>query len=269
MFRCIFGQLFHGFSVSIVASDGSFCLLLLHLWSTNFPNWYLEFPWSRAKGEMLANLEPLEMLLKADAGDLWAVCCACLLVPNSSMTVGFQSLGPGVWTLEPSNPGTLEPWKPGACNPGTLEFRKPCNLAILEPWNLIESWNPKTLETLEGTLELWNSGTLEWWNPQALEPWTFGTLSPATLENHHRDWNPGPLSPNQILEPWNLEAWDPGTLEPWNSGILEPRNAGHLELESVSPCNPGTCNSGTWSPAALEPCNPGTLELWKPENCKR
>ena len=47
------------------------------------------------------------------------------LIPNSSMTVGFQSLGPGVVpppTAEPKirnrNPG---PWNPGTWNPGTLQ----------------------------------------------------------------------------------------------------------------------------------------------------
>ena len=58
------------------------------------------------------------------------------LVPNSSMTVGFQSPGLGVVP-----PPTAEP-KIGNRNIGTLE-----------------PWNPETLEP-------WNPGTLESWNPQ-------------------------------------------------------------------------------------------------------
>ena len=66
--------------------------------------------------------------------------------------------------------GTLEPW-----NPGTME---PCNSQTLEPWNL-------------GTLEPCNPGTLEPWNLETLEPWnsaaTKGLIFNAAnrVRNHH------------------------------------------------------------------------------------
>ena len=103
-------------------------------------------------------------------------------VPNSSRTVGFQSIGVRV---APSDCRARKP------NPELAMW----NCGTLEPWNF-------------GTLELWKLGTLERWNLATLEPSNAGTLE---------RWGSEPSETLEPLERSNfLKRWD---AKPYNTGM--------------------------------------------------
>ena len=146
-----------------------------------------------------------------------------IYIPNSrACWVSISRVGAGSRGLAAFKirNGTLEPWNPGTLEPGTLE---PWNPGTLEPWNLgtPEAWNPGTLEPRNpATLKPWNLGTLRNLSTlepsRILEPCNLGTLEPWTLEPCNT-WNPA--TPGTLLGSWNPETLEPwtlaGTLEPW------------------------------------------------------